>query len=92
MTRYCVIGAGAAGLSAVERCAQAGLQRHVLREERPGRWALEHRLRRPAPDHVPRHHAFEGFPMPEHYPHFPRRDQIRDYIASFARHARPTRA
>ncbi len=28
---------------------------------------------------------FEGFPMPAEYPHFPRRDQIRDYIASYAR-------
>src|SRR5262249_23022827 len=27
---------------------------------------------------------FEDFPMPEDYPHFPRRDQVRDYIESYA--------
>src|SRR5699024_11741272 len=27
---------------------------------------------------------FEGFPMPDDYPHFPRRDEVRDYIASYA--------
>jgi hypothetical protein len=30
--------------------------------------------------------SFEGFPMPEHYPHFPRRDEVRAYIESYARH------
>jgi cation diffusion facilitator CzcD-associated flavoprotein CzcO len=30
--------------------------------------------------------AFEGFPMPADYPHFPRRDQVRTYIESYARH------
>jgi cation diffusion facilitator CzcD-associated flavoprotein CzcO len=28
---------------------------------------------------------FEGFPMPADYPHFPRRDQVREYIESYAR-------
>jgi len=28
--------------------------------------------------------SFEDFPMPEHYPHFPRRDQVRDYIEAYA--------
>jgi hypothetical protein len=30
--------------------------------------------------------AFEGFPMPAAYPHFPRRDQVRAYIEAYARH------
>ena len=29
--------------------------------------------------------AFEDFPMPAEYPHFPRRDQVRAYIESYAR-------
>jgi hypothetical protein len=82
--RYCVIGAGAAGLSAIHELRAAGHE--VVGYEQTdrvgGHWhtvydALHLITSRDMT-------AFDGFPMPARYPHFPSRDQVRDYIESFA--------
>ena len=56
MTRYCVIGAGAAGLAAAEDPAPSGPRRRLFRADRPGGRPLEHRLRGTAPDHLAGRH------------------------------------
>ena len=44
MTRYCVIGAGAAGISALEQLRSAGYEVDCYERDRSCGWALAHRL------------------------------------------------
>ena len=71
MANYCVIGAGAAGLSALDVLTEPGPPGRLLREERPGRRSLEHRLRRPAPDHVSGPDPLRGLPDAGRVPALP---------------------
>ena len=84
MTRYCVIGAGAAGLSAIQQLRQAG--HDVVAYEKTdrvgGHWHTDYEALHLITSRDMTH--FEDFPMPADYPHFPRRDQVRDYIESYA--------
>jgi len=84
MTRYCVIGAGAAGLSAVNALRSAGFD--VVCYEKSdrvgGHWNTDYDALHLITSRDTT--TFENFPMPSTYPHFPRRDEVRDYIASFA--------
>lgn len=84
MTRYCVIGAGAAGLSALYQLRAAG--HDAVGYERTdrvgGHWHTDYEALHLITSRDLTH--FEGFPMPERYPHFPRRDEVRDYIESYA--------
>jgi cation diffusion facilitator CzcD-associated flavoprotein CzcO len=86
MTRYCVIGAGAAGISALQQLRQAGHDVDCF--EKSGRvgghWHTDYEALHLITARDMTH--FEDFPMPAHYPHFPRRDQVRDYIESYAHH------
>ncbi|TDO46389.1 cation diffusion facilitator CzcD-associated flavoprotein CzcO [Kribbella sp. VKM Ac-2527] len=84
MSRYCVIGAGAAGLSSIRQLQLAGHE--VVCYEKTdrvgGHWHTDYDALHLITSRDTT--AFEDFPMPAHYPHFPRRDQIRDYIESYA--------
>src|SRR6476619_2516661 len=84
MTRYCVIGAGAAGVSALQQLREAG---HVVEcfektSRVGGHWHTDYDALHLITSRDMT--FFEGFPMPADYPHFPRRDQIRAYIESYA--------
>ncbi|MBV6759500.1 flavin-containing monooxygenase [Rhodococcus opacus] len=85
MTRYCVIGAGAAGVSALQQLRQAGHE--VVCFEKTdrvgGHWHTDYEALHLITSRDMT--MFEDFPMPGHYPHFPRRDQVREYIESYAR-------
>ena len=85
MSRYCVIGAGAAGLAAVKTLAESGRVVECLErcDRVGGHWNTDYDALHLITSRDLTH--FEGFPMPGEYPHFPRRDQIRDYIAAYAR-------
>ena len=84
MTNYCVIGAGAAGLSALDVLTRQGYSVDAFEKSDRvgGHWNTDYDALHLITSRNLTH--FEGFPMPEHYAHFPRRDQIRDYITSFA--------
>jgi cation diffusion facilitator CzcD-associated flavoprotein CzcO len=86
MTRYCVIGAGAAGLSALQQLRQAGheVDCYEKTDRVAGHWTTDYDALHliTARDQT----FFEDFPMPADYPHFPSRDQVRAYIESYARH------
>ncbi|MFJ6538398.1 flavin-containing monooxygenase [Paenarthrobacter sp. NPDC091711] len=86
MTRYCVIGAGAAGISALQQLRQAGYEVDCFEKSSRvgGHWHTDYEALHLITARDMTH--FEDFPMPAHYPHFPRRDQVRDYIESYARH------
>jgi hypothetical protein len=85
LTRYCIIGAGAAGISALEQLRQAGhkVDCYEKTDRVGGHWHTDYDMLHLITSRDMTH--FEDFPMPAEYPHFPRRDQVRDYIESYAR-------
>ena len=85
MTRYCVIGAGAAGVSALHQLRAAGYDVDCFEktDRVGGHWHTDYDALHLITSRDMT--AFEDFPMPADYPHFPRRDQIRRYIESYAR-------
>lgn len=81
-----MIGAGAAGLGALKVLLEEGFDVECFeRGDRVGgHWHTDYDSLHLI---TPRGSSgFEGFPMPEHYPLFPSRAQMRDYICSFAEH------
>ena len=84
MPEYCVIGAGAAGLSALQQLRSAGHSVDCLEktDRVGGHWHTDYDALHLITSRNMTH--FEDFPMPEDDPHFPRRDQVRDYIESYA--------
>ena len=86
MTRghYCLIGAGAAGLGALQVLRDEGFSVDCFeRGDRVGgHWHTDYECLHLI---TPRDSSgFEGHPMPPGYPLFPSRDQMRDYLLGFA--------
>jgi hypothetical protein len=82
--RYCIIGAGAAGLGALKVLLDEGFSVDCFeRSDRVGgHWHTDYECLHLI---TPRDSSgFEGSPMPAAYPLFPSRDQMRDYILGFA--------
>ena len=75
MTRYCVIGAGAAGVSALQQLREAGHEVECFEKSDRvgGHWHTDYDALHLITSRDMT--LFEGFPMPADYPHFPRRDQ-----------------
>ncbi|MFC9360693.1 flavin-containing monooxygenase [Rhodococcus sp. NPDC057014] len=84
MARYCVIGAGAAGVSALQQLREAGYDVECFEktDRVGGHWHTDYEALHLITSRDMT--MFEDFPMPGHYPHFPRRDQVREYIESYA--------
>lgn len=85
MTRYCVIGAGAAGISALQQLREAGydVDCYEKTDRVGGHWHTDYDALHLITSRDTT--GFEGFPMPAEYPPFPRRDQVREYLESYAR-------
>lgn len=85
MSRYCVIGAGAAGVSALQQLLEGGHQVECFEktDRVGGHWHTDYDALHLITSRDMT--SFEGFPMPKTYPHFPRRDEVRSYIESYAR-------
>jgi cation diffusion facilitator CzcD-associated flavoprotein CzcO len=82
--RYCVVGAGAAGLAAVHVLTAQGFRVDCFeRDDRVGgHWHTGYEsLHLITSRDVS---GFDGFPMPAAYPVYPSRDQMREYIEAFA--------
>ncbi|CAB4921017.1 MAG: SidA/IucD/PvdA family monooxygenase [Actinobacteria bacterium] len=82
--RVCVIGAGAAGLEAVRVLRDAGhdVVAHDRSDRAGGHWHTDYEaLHLITPRDVS---CFDGVPMPAHYPLFPSREQVIDYLDGFA--------
>src|SRR4051794_8934236 len=83
-SRYCVVGAGAAGLAAVKVLTEQGFAVDCFeRTDRVGgHWHTDYEsLHLITSRDVS---GFEGHPMPPEFPVYPSRDQMRAYIESFA--------
>ena len=85
MTRYCVIGGGAAGMSALHQLIEAGydVDCYEKTDRVGGHWHTDYDALHLITSRDMTH--FEGFPMPKEFPHFPRRTQIVEYLESYAR-------
>jgi thioredoxin reductase len=82
--RYCVIGAGAAGLASLAVLLEQGFSVDCLeRSDRVGgHWHTDYEsLHLITSRNIS---GFEGFPMPDEFPTYPSRDQMRSYLESFA--------
>lgn len=86
MTKYCVIGAGAAGISALQQLRQAGHEADCYErtDKVGGHWHKDYDALHliTARDQT----FFEDYPMPDDYPPFPSRDQVSAYIEAYAQH------
>lgn len=84
MSRYCVIGAGAAGISALHLLRQAGhdVDCYEKTDRVGGHWNTDYDALHLITSRDTTH--FEDFPMPADFPPFPRRDQVRSYLESYA--------
>lgn len=83
-TRYCVIGAGPAGLAALKTMLDAGHDVDCFEKSAVigGHWNHDYdALHLITSRQVT---GFEGFPMPEHWPLFPHRDQMLEYFHLYA--------
>ncbi len=92
LDRYCIVGAGPSGLAMAAAFRRQGIQydhfeRHA---ELGGIWAINNPG---SPMYESAHFissktqsGFADFPMPGHYPDYPRHDQILSYLRAFAAH------
>lgn len=81
---YCVIGAGAAGLATIRGLRDRGFAFDCFEQTDRvgGHWHTDYECLHLI---TPRDTSgFVGYPMPSSYPHFPSRQQVVDYLESFA--------
>lgn len=88
--RYCIVGAGPSGLAQARAFAARGVEFDVFERHRDvgGVWDLENPG---SPMYESAHlissrtmSGFAGFPMPDSYPDYPRREQVLEYLRAFA--------
>ena len=82
--RYCVIGAGAAGLGTMEVLQRHGIAFDCFEQSDRvgGHWHTDYESLHLITSRDLS--GFAGYPMPSHYPVYPSRDQMRDYLEGFA--------
>lgn len=81
---YCIIGAGAAGLATLKTLREEGYSVDCFEKSDRvgGHWHDDYEaLHLITPKGSS---CFEGFPMPDHFPVYPSRNQVRDYMLSYA--------
>lgn len=90
-SKYCIVGAGPCGLMQARAFLYAGVPFDIIERHSQvgGLWDLENPG---SPMYETAHFVsskrmsgFPGYPMPDSYPDYPRRDQILAYIRGFAR-------
>ena len=84
MSRYCVIGAGAAGLAALQTLLASGREVDCFEATTRvgGHWNTDYEALHLITSRDVTGYA--GFPMPADYPLFPSRDQVTAYLNAFA--------
>ncbi|MDT3722830.1 NAD(P)/FAD-dependent oxidoreductase [Pseudomonas oryzihabitans] len=81
---YCIIGAGAAGMAALKEMLASGyaVDCYEKQAEVAGHWNVDYDALHLI---TPRSTSFfDGFPMPDNYPLYPSRDQVKQYMNDFA--------
>lgn len=86
VSQYCIIGAGAAGLAALKTLRDQNINAVCFEKSQQvgGHWHDDYQaLHLITPKSTS---CFDGFPMPENYPLYPGRDQVKAYIENYATH------
>ncbi len=88
--RHCVVGAGPAGLAAVRALLAHGLEVDCF-ERHTGVGGIWDRVNPGTPMYESAHFissrtlsGYVGYPMPDHFPDYPRNDQVLAYVRDFA--------
>ena len=84
VAKYCIIGAGAAGMAALKTLTDEGFEVDCYEKSDRvgGHWHTDYEALHLI---TPRDSSgFDGFPMPADYPVYPSRDQVRDYMEAYA--------
>lgn len=90
--KYCVIGAGAAGLAVIKTFQSLGIPCECLEQNTNvgGIWdyGTKHSSVYNSTHLISskRYAEFLDFPMPSHYPHYPSHSQVLEYMRSYAQH------
>jgi dimethylaniline monooxygenase (N-oxide forming) len=93
--RVCIVGAGAGGVAMAKALAERGVSFDCFERSSGfgGLWSEGERADQPGAGYRSLHlnsskrkMEFSDFPMPEHYPDFPSREQVGAYLAAYARH------
>ncbi|MCU1392977.1 MAG: flavin-containing monooxygenase fmo [Ilumatobacteraceae bacterium] len=82
--RYCIIGAGAAGLATLDTLVRDGFDVDCFERNQSvgGHWQTDYEsLHLITSRDIS---GFVGYPMPASYPVYPSRDQMREYLLAFA--------
>ncbi|MEX2126003.1 MAG: NAD(P)/FAD-dependent oxidoreductase [Woeseia sp.] len=83
-----VIGAGIAGLCTAKVLQQFGFEVTVIEKEAElgGVWAASRRYPGLTTQNPRSTYEFSDFPMPRHYPEWPRGEQVQAYLEAYAKH------
>jgi len=84
--KYCIIGAGAAGLATLQALRGRGREVHCFEasDRVGGHWHTDYESLHLITSRDLS--GFDGYPMPSDYPVYPSRQQMRAYLEAFARH------
>lgn len=94
MKTVCIIGAGPSGISAAKNCKENNISFDIFEKNNKvgGNWVFNSETGHSSVydnTHIISSKFFseyEDFPMPEHYPDYPRHDQLQQYFESYAKH------
>lgn len=92
--KVCVIGAGCSGITAIKNLIQAGVEDVTCYEQNDqvgGNWIFTQKIAHSSvceTTHIissKTMSAYEGYPMPDHYPDYPSHRQVLAYFQAYAR-------
>lgn len=94
MTQVCIIGAGPSGITAAKNCIENGIEFDIFEKNDKvgGNWVFNSKTGHSSVyenTHIISSKTmseYEDFPMPDHYPDYPRHDQLQQYFENYAKH------
>lgn len=94
MATVCIIGAGPSGITAAKNCQQNGISYDIFEKNDKvgGNWVFNSKTGHSSVyenTHIISSRTmseYEDYPMPSHYPDYPRHDQLQQYFESYTKH------
>ena len=94
MKTVCIIGAGPSGIAAAKNCQQNGIpfDLYEKNDKVGGNWVFNSETQHSSVyenTHIISSKTmseFEDFPMPQHYPDYPRHDHLQQYFENYSKH------
>lgn len=94
MKTVCIIGAGPSGITAAKNCKASGIAFDIFEKNNKvgGNWVFDSDTGHSSVyenTHIISSRYFseyEDYPMPAHYPDYPRHDQLQEYFENYSKH------